>query len=564
MEKTKKISNLLKNIFTFKENNSYNFSLSSNTESNAHNEKALEYKNIFNILSVNLEYLKVKYNALINSDVKFREFTFSARDKEYSAFLVYIDGMVDSKSINDFVLKPLMFLNKDSKHKSIPVAISNNITVKKVKKFNLENYIYDSLLPQNDITKVTEFSDIISGINSGNCALFVDTIPIAFDLDVKGFKHRNVSEPQNEIVVRGSQEAFVEVIRVNTSILRRLINSEDLIIENSTVGKISKTKVAICYIKNIANDDLVGEVKFRINNLDIDSIVSSGQLEQLIQDDGNTSFPQLISTERPDKVANLLFKGRVAIIINGSPYVLVAPGILVDFVSSPEDLNLKYQFSNILRFIRIIAIFFALLLPGLYIAITAYHPELIPTELLFAIASSRESVPFPIIFEIVVMEISFELIREAGLRVPSPIGPTIGIVGALILGEAAVSASIVSPILIIVVSITAICSFAVPDFSLSFTLRFLRFVFLFLGYIAGFLGIALGIFIYLGILGSLKSFGVPYLSPYFPNGNKDTDSTIFLKPIWLREQRDSFLKPKKVYTEGEISMLWKKPRNKEV
>lgn len=564
MEKTKRMFNLFKNIFTFRENDLYSFSLSNNTVSNPLDEKMTECKEIFNTLSVNLEYLKVKYNALINSDIKFREFTFTARDKEYNAFLVYIDGMVDSKTINDFVLKPLMFLNKDSKHKSIPIAISNNITVRKVKKFNLEDYIYDSLLPQNDIVKVSEFAEIISGINSGNCALFVDTIPIAFDLDVKGFKHRSVSEPQNEIVVRGSQEAFVEVIRVNTSILRRLINSEDLIIENTAVGKISKTQVAICYIKNIANDDLVGEVKFRVNNLDIDSIVSSGQLEQLIQDDGNTSFPQLISTERPDKVANLLFKGRVAIIINGSPYVLVAPGILVDFVSSPEDLNLKYQFSNILRFIRIIAIFFALLLPGLYIAITTYHPELIPTELLFAIASSRESVPFPIIFEIVVMEISFELIREAGLRVPSPIGPTIGIVGALILGEAAVSASIVSPILIIIVSITAICSFAVPDFSLSFTLRFLRFIFLFLGYIAGFLGIALGIFIYLGILGGLKSFGVPYLSPYFPSGNKDTDSTIFLKPIWLREKRDNFLKPKKIYAEGNISMLWKKPKNKEV
>lgn len=563
MEKTNKLSNLLKNIFTFKENTSYDFSLPNNNTYNTtpSDDKITEYKDIFSTLSVNLEYLKVKYNALISDDIKFREFQFTVRDKEYNAFIVYIDGMVNSQNINDFILKPLMLLNKDTRHKSVPIAISNNITVRKVKKFNLESYIYNSLLPQNDITKVTEFSEIIADINSGNCALFVDTMPSAFSLDVKGFKHRSVSEPQNEMVVRGSQEAFVEVIKVNTSILRRLINSENLVIENTTVGKISKTKVAICYLKNIANDDLVGEVKFRVNNLDIDSLVSSGQLEQLIQDDGNTSFPQLISTERPDKVVNLLFKGRVAIIINGSPYVLVAPGILVDFISSPEDLNLKYQFSNILRFLRIVAMFFTLLLPGLYIAITTYHPELIPTELLFAIAASRESVPFPIIFEIVIMEISFELIREAGLRVPSPIGPTIGIVGALILGEAAVSASIVSPILIIIVSITAICSFAVPDFSLSFTLRFLRFVFLILGYIAGFLGIAFGIFIYLAILGGLKSFGVPYLSPYFPNGNKDTDTTIFLKPIWLRESRASFLDTKKEYTEGPISMLWKKPKD---
>ena len=562
MEKSNKLTSLLKNIFTYQENEEYNFYLSNENSMNPSpaTDEFAEYKEIFSSINVNLEYLKYKYNALINSDVKFREFQFAVQDKQYNACIIYIDGMVNSQIINDFILKPLMLLDKGNKHKSVPTAISNNITVRKVKKFNLEDYVYNSLIPQNDIKKVSEFSEIISDINSGNCALLIDTMAGAFSLDVKGFKHRGVSEPQNEIVVRGSQEAFVEVIRVNTSILRRLVNSENLIVENSTVGKISKTKVAICYLKNIANDDLVGEVKYRINNLDIDSLVSSGQLEQLIQDNGSTSFPQMISTERPDKVVNLLFEGRVAIIINGSPYVLVCPGIFVDFISSPEDLNLKYQFSNILRVIRIIAIFFSLLLPGLYIAITTYHPELIPTELLFAIAASRESVPFPIIFEIVVMEISFELIREAGLRVPSPIGPTIGIVGALILGEAAVSASIVSPILIIVVSITAICSFAVPDYSLSFTLRFLRFLFLFLGYIAGFLGIAFGLFVYCAILAGLKSFGVSYLSPYFPCENKDTESTIFLKPIWLREKRSSFLDPKRINEEGTISMLWKRPK----
>ena len=472
MEKNK-LLNSLKNIFTYQETLEYEFDLTENNSDVDETivEKSTEYKSIFSTLDVNLEYLKVKYNSLINSDIKFREFKFCARDKEYSAFLLYIDGMVDSQSINDFILKP-MLADKCKPSNPIATAITNNITVRKVKKFNLQEYIYDSLLPQNNVKQITVFEEIISDINSGNCALFVDTIASAFSIDVKGFKHRSIAEPQNEMVVRGSQEAFVEVIRINTSILRRLVNNENLIIENTTVGKLSQTKVAICYLSNIANDNLVSEVKYRINNLDIDYLLSSGQLEQLIQDSGNTSFPQLISTQRPDKVTNLLYEGRVAIIINGTPYVLVAPGIFVDYIASPEDFNLKHQFTDILRFIRIIAMFFSLLLPGLYIAITNYHPELIPTELLFAIAESRESVPFPIIVEIIVMEVSFELIREAGLRVPSPIGPTIGIVGALILGEAAVSASIVSPILIIIVSLTAICSFAVPDFSLSFTLRF--------------------------------------------------------------------------------------------
>jgi spore germination protein KA len=210
--------------------------------------------------------------------------------------------------------------------------------------------------------------------------------------------------------------------------LRRIVNNEDLIIENSNVGKITKTKIAICYMKNITNNDLIAEVKFRINNLNVDYLFSSGQLEQLIQDSGNSMFPQILATERPDKAAINLLEGRVIVLVNGSPFCLIMPAVLVDFLSSPEDLNLKYQFSNLLKIVRMIAAFLALLLPGLYVAITSYHHELIPTELLFAIATSREAVPFPVIIEILVMEISFELLREAGLRVPSPIGPTIGIV----------------------------------------------------------------------------------------------------------------------------------------
>ena len=276
----KKLLGSLKSIFTYQETEEYEFSLTENNSDVDETaiEKATEYKNIFNTLNVNLEYLKARYNSLINSDIKFREFKFCARDKEYSAFLIYIDGMVDAKSINDFILKP-MLADKCKPTNPIATAISNNITVRKVKKFNLEDYIYNSLLPQNNVKVVTEFSEIISEINSGNCALFVDTIAVAFSIDTKGFKHRSIAEPQNEVVVRGSQEAFVEVIRVNTSILRRLVNNENLIVENTTVGKLSQTRVAICYLKNIANDNLVSEVRYRVNNLDIDYLISSGQLE---------------------------------------------------------------------------------------------------------------------------------------------------------------------------------------------------------------------------------------------------------------------------------------------
>ena len=547
--------------------------------------KDLEPKIFSKNFAENLTYLKTRYNSLINSDIVIREFTLLANNTEYNAALILIDGMVDSQIINNSVLKPLMLRNKSNTslisntqqtHQSSPYKSTNSndnkssnkeiiseynnndVIIRKIKKFDLKNYIYNHLIPQNSVTILKNFDDAISSINMGNSLLIVDTIDVAFDIDAKGFKQRSISSPQNEIVVRGSQEAFVENIRTNTSMLRRLVNNENLIIENCTVGKISKTKIAVCYLKDIANNDLVAEVKYRVNNLDIDYLTSSGQLEQLIQDNGSSLYPQLIATERPDKVTIHLLEGRVAIIVNDTPYVLVAPGVLSDFMSSPEDANYKFQFSNMLKLIRLIAIFFALFLPGIYVAVTSYHHELLPTELLFTIEAARETVPFPVIFEILLMEISFELIREAGVRVPSPIGPTIGIVGGLILGEAAVSANLVSPILIIIVAITAICSFSIPDFSLNFTIRISRFIYILLGYMAGFLGIAVGMFIQLILLCSLTSFGCPYITPFIVTSNKRSLTSYFLQPIWKRENRSNTVSPKKKYSQGKISMLWKK------
>ncbi len=563
--------NLFKQFYTrfikYTPNSEYNFYLTTENykkieKSPISPTKSLEPTHISQNLQENMNFLKVKYNSLINSDIVIREFSLTAQNKEYSSAIIYIDGMVDTKIVNDSILRPLMLKNKantyQSKEKEVISEFNNNdVIIRKIKKFNVENYIYSHLIPQNDIKKVKQYDEILTSINMGNCILLVDTLPVCFNLDVKGFKQRSVSSPKNEIVVRGSQEAFVENIRTNTSMLRRIINSENLVIENCSIGKISKTKIAVCYLKDIANNDLVAEVKYRLNNLDIDYLTSSGQLEQYIQDSSLSVFPQLIATERPDKVSIHLFEGRVAIIVNDTPYVLVAPGVLSDFMSSPEDTNYKYQFSNLLKIIRLIAVFFALFLPGIYVAVTSYHHELLPTELLFTIEAARETVPFPVIFEILLMEISFELIREAGVRVPSPIGPTIGIVGGLILGESAVSANLVSPILIIIVAITAICSFSIPDFSLNFTIRILRFVYILLGYMAGFLGIAVGMFIQTILLCNLKSFGCPYLTPFVVNNAKRSLTSYFLPPIWKRENRSNIVSPKKKYSQGKISMVWK-------
>ena len=559
---------LLSSLFTYTPENkeTYNFNLVEdiNTKSypdstigNTENKKT----KIFPSVTVNSDYLKTKYNLLINSDIIFRDFILNARGKQYHALLIFIDGMVNTEIMNEFILEPLMMRNRNNsfdggQNRVISEAVANNITVRKVKKFNLPNYISSCLVPQNAIKQVSTFEDCISGINSGNCALFVDTLDIAFDIEVKGFKQRGIEKPSNEIVIKGPHEAFVENIRTNTSLIRRFVNNENLVIENLSVGNITQTTCGVCHISELANEDLIAEVKFRMNNLDVDSLLSAGQLEQLISDSNNLNTPRLISTERPDKAASYLLDGRVVILVNGSPYALITPGILSDFLSSPDDKNQKALFSNFTKFIRLIAAFITLLLPGLYVAVTSFHQEILPTELLFSILASRANVPFPIIFELLVLEISFELIREAGLRVPSPIGPTIGIVGALVMGQAAVSAGIVSPILIIIVAITGTASFAIPDYAFGFHLRVYRFVFIFLGYLCGFLGIALGLFVYMVSMSDTKSFGVPYTVGISPLEHVK-GSSYYLPAIEKREYRSGFLNAKKENKQGHISMKWK-------
>ena len=550
----------IKNFFKYKPQNKYDFNIQATenaTVQDLDSEKIKE--NVFYSLQENLEYIKSKFNALINSDIIIREFSLTCKNKQYNAFLIYIDGMTDSVIINNFVLRPLMLKNKSNTYKVIqPKTVTMHTPSSQKNKINeLANYIYTNLVPNNNLSKQTKFEKIISDINSGNCVLFVDTLNIVFDIDAKGFKQRSIDRPQIENVIKGPQEAFVENIRTNTSLLRRLVNNQNLIIENIEVGELSKTRCALCYMQNIANGNLIAEAKYRLNNISIDSLISSGELEQLIQDGSSAGIPQILSTERPDKCVKGMYQGRAVILVNGNPYALIIPSVMTDFLASPEDSNLVPLFANFLKIIRLIALLITLLLPGMYIAVTNFHQELFPTELLFSILVARENVPFPIIFELLLMEVSFELIREGGLRTPSAIGSTLGIVGALILGDAAVAANIVSPILIIVVAITGLSSFVIPNFSFGFHLRVYRFIFTILGYICGFLGIGIGIYVYLATICSIKSFGVAYVSPISPNIS-GFSLKYFVPPFWKQEYRNDFLAPKKQVSQSKYSMKWKK------
>ena len=334
------IKEILNKIFEYNETDTYSFTLpqvSNNISEEEFNKK--DFTKVSKNIDDNLKYLKVKYNLIINSDIKIREFTLSLKKHKFPSFLIYIDGMVSDNDINDFILKPL-FLRNDMKMEESAKVLRNRKTNKIFYKIDLENYLYSSLIPQNSIIKEKELSKVVSYINSGFCALFISTLNTAICIETKGFKGRSVDKPVTETVVKGAHEGFVENIRTNTSMLRKIINNEKLIIEECEVGNISKTKVAICYMKDITNDDLIAECKYRINNLKIDYLLSSGQLEQFIKDNAKAPFPQTISTERPDKTCNYLLLGRVAILVNSSPFAIILPATLVDFLSSPEDIYL--------------------------------------------------------------------------------------------------------------------------------------------------------------------------------------------------------------------------------
>lgn len=498
-------------------------------------------KNISDDMEFNSKLIKNVYDIPKNSDLVFREFNITVQDKSYKAFIVFVDGMTDRNVISNNILQPLMILS--------------NLDIKD-RAGDISEFIYNRLIPFNQIKMVNTYKETVAGINFGGCAVFVEGLALCFLADTKNWEHRTVGEPKSETVIRGPQEAFNEQIRANTALLRKILKDKDLMVRNVSIGKRSNTPCAVMYIKDIANDSLVKEVLKRVKNIKVDYIFDSGELEQLIEDSTFMAAPQIYATERPDKVAMMLAQGNVAVILDGSPYVLVMPATVTEFLHTTEDTNIRFPYVNFIRLIRIFGIIIAFLLPGLYIAITNFHQEMIPTNLLFAIEASRENVPFSSVVEILIMEFSFELIREAGIRVPGAIGSTIGIVGGLILGQAAVTANLVSPIMIIIVAITALGSFAVPSFSMSFSIRLVRFGYIILGATAGFLGIALGIVVNALMLAASKSFGVPFLVPFGPVTNGKYSDKLSRHPIWKQEKRPDYLNTKDIKSQPKISREW--------
>jgi len=488
-----------------------------------------------------LAVIKERYSADINADFKIREFKVRIRDRAYPAFVCFFDGLVDTSIVNNNILVPLMTLSV------MPMETEDR---------SLQEIVNDHLIPQNQLKMCRSYQEVVDEINFGGAGIFIDSLDVAFAADVKGWEHRNVEQPTSELNIRGPRESFIESNRANSALLRKILKDENLIVEDVLVGERSKTPCSIVYIKTIANSRLVDEVRKRLKSIKIAYLRDAGELEQFIEDDTFLPAPQMLLTERPDRVAAYLGEGRVAILVHGSPFAIVVPVTFFNLIHSPEDYYLRYPYSTLLRIVRILGILITLYLPAVYLAITNYHQEMLPTDLLLAIASAREKVPFPTIVSILIMEISFELIREAGIRIPGPIGPTLSIVGGLILGQAAVSANLVSPILIIIVAVTGIGSFAVPDFSLGYSFRALRFIYILLAGFAGLLGISLGMFIHFLLLINAKSFGVPFFAPFAPKTTGKRTNTVFRSPLWKEEDRPDFVNPKDVKQQPFVSRGW--------
>ncbi len=483
----------------------------------------------------NLRIIKEYYSAPLNSDIKIREFKAGGKN----AFAVFVENLVNTEFMNSFILAPLML----------------------IKTHCTEEIVTQTLIVHNQVSVQKTFDKILQSANMGDCIIFIDGIDKGIICDIKFWLRRGIEPPVSESVIYGPHEGFNENFKTNSALIRKIVRNENMIFETINVGKVSQTPCALLYMKNIASDRTVNEIRRRLMNIDTDYIFQLGELEQFIEDNNFSLVPQFLTTERPDKAANDLIEGKVVLLLQGSPFALIAPVTAGEFITTVEDNYIRFPFSNLIKVIRIAGILMSFLLAGLYVATVNFHHEMIPTSLLFAIEASRQAVPLSAFGEILLMEIAFDIIREASIRVPSSIGSTLGIIGGLIIGQAAVEAKLVSPIAIIIVALVGIGSFATPNYAFNMALRFLRYIYLILGAVAGFFGITLGLLINVYWLAGINSLGTPLLSGTGAESENNFWGMFFKAPALKREFRHKFLHAKQNRMQQKISRKWKEEKN---
>jgi len=473
---------------------------------------------------------KIKEILVNCDDVIYRDFHVG-QDQKMRFATVYAEGLSDKNLLNEHILKNLMLLSRMA-----------DMEVHSLRQ-KIYEIIKDGTVAVSDLKEIEDINVAVDVILSGETILILDQWDKLLMIASKGWPMRGVSEPSTETVIRGPAEGFTETLRVNTALVRRRIRDPKLKIKQVQVGKRSKTDVAILFIEETVNKTVLRMVKERLDKIEIDAILESGYVEQLIEDDWRSPFPQIQHTQRPDTVVAGLYEGRVGLIIDNTPFALLVPSTVVTLLQSPEDYYERFFIASAVRLLRFISMVIALTFPAMYIAITSFHPGMLPTDLALYVAGSRMNVPFPAFLEAFIMEGAIELLREAGIRLPGPIGSTIGIVGGLVLGQAAVEAGIVSPLMVIIVALTAMATYSSPSNSLAISFRLLRFGLMVLAGFFGLYGVIIGIFILLSHMCSLKSFGVPYLSPFAAANTtlKDFKDVFIRAPLHMMKDRPQFL-----------------------
>lgn len=462
----------------------------------------------------------------VNDDVIFRRFNLGTKSGE-EVLLIYIENMVDKTMLQENIIKPLMYDSWPGDPQTEGMG--------------LQDLLFSSMLAAANVTATQSMDKLVADVLSGGVILLIDGLKNGFSVDIRSFEQRSVTEPAAEVLVRGPREGFTENLNTNIVLIRRKLKSTNLIIKSLEIGRETKTKVSVLYLQNIAAPEIVDEVLLRLKRIDVDGILESNYLEEFIEDNPYSPFPQIIHTERPDRVTANLLEGKIAVITDGTPVALIIPVEISAFLTSPEDYYERYLIGSAIRILRYTAFVASILLPSFFIAITTFHQEMIPPKLILSLASYRAGVPFTLLTEAFLMEITFEILREAGTRLPRSVGNAVSIVGALVIGQAAVQAGLVSPLMVIIVAFTGIASFTIPAFNLGLTFRLLRFPLMLLAGTLGLLGVFFGITMISIHITSLRSFGMPYTSSLAPPQVKNLKDIFIRLPWWAMDERPAGL-----------------------
>lgn len=469
-------------------------------------------------------------------DLTIREFKLG----QTQAAVLSLAGLVDKNLVNSHILEPLMVYARMAEPNPVHGAGA------------VWEFVKNNTLSVHKCQEAGSLDQVLDGILSGFTVLLIDGVSRALLVETIGLESRSVSEPQTESVIRGPREGFTERLQVNTALLRRKIKAPDLRLEKMTLGRVTRTDLCIAYIQGIANDKIVEELKRRLQRIDIDGVLESGYIEGFIEDAPFSMFPTVGNTEKPDIVAAKLLEGRVAVMVDGTPIVLTVPQLFVEMIQASEDYYNRWLSGSIARWLRLLAVLLTTVLPALYVATLSYSPEVLPTIFMLTIAAAREGIPFPAIAEMFILGAIFEILREAGIRQPRPVGQAVSIVGVLVIGQASISAGVVSAPGVMTVALTAISSFVVPALNEAYIL--IRLFLLLLVGLTGMFGLFLGLFIILIHMVSLRSFGAPYLSPVTPRNTGDWKDVFIRVPWWAMRTRPAVIGWKNRTRLGDVSM----------